>query len=133
MRDAERGAVGRAVRGDAGRRSPLLAARLRQASLSVRRRRHAAADGGPQPGAGTTGADVLRASLPLGLMLLALNSGLAGKIAVKPPRPVVKARSSVGTALAVRLAPVRDGLRWIDVADPRTRRGDKLQPTAQSD
>jgi len=32
-----------------------------------------------------------------------------------------------------RLAPVRDGLRWIDVPDPRTRRSDKLQSTAQSD
>lgn len=33
----------------------------------------------------------------------------------------------------VRLAPVRDGLRWIDVPDPRTRRSDKLQTTARSD
>jgi len=33
----------------------------------------------------------------------------------------------------VSLAPVRDGLRWIDVADPRSRRSDKLRTTAQSD
>jgi hypothetical protein len=29
-------------------------------------------------------------------------------------------------ALAVRLAPRRDGLRWIDVSDPRSRKADKL-------
>ncbi len=30
-------------------------------------------------------------------------------------------------SLAVRMAPRRDGLRWIDVADPSTRKADKLQ------
>jgi hypothetical protein len=28
--------------------------------------------------------------------------------------------------VAVRSAPVRDGLKWIEVDDPRTRRGDRL-------
>ena len=27
----------------------------------------------------------------------------------------------------VQMAPEREGLRWIEVADPRSRRGDKLQ------
>jgi hypothetical protein len=30
-------------------------------------------------------------------------------------------------SLAVRLAPRRDGLRWIEVTDPSTRKADKLQ------
>ena len=33
--------------------------------------------------------------------------------------------------LAVRLAPRRDGLRWIDVADPSSRKADKLQVTGK--
>jgi hypothetical protein len=33
--------------------------------------------------------------------------------------------------LAVRLAPRRDGLKWIDVADPSSRKADKLQVTAK--
>jgi hypothetical protein len=33
----------------------------------------------------------------------------------------------------LQLAPVRDGMRWIDVRDPRSRRSDKLRTTAQSD
>jgi hypothetical protein len=33
--------------------------------------------------------------------------------------------------LAVRLAPRRDGLKWIEVADPSSRKADKLQMTAK--
>ena len=35
--------------------------------------------------------------------------------------------------VTLQLAPVRDGMRWIDVSDPRSRRSDKLRSTAQSD
>jgi hypothetical protein len=33
----------------------------------------------------------------------------------------------VAEQVRVHLAPVREGLRWIEVEDPRSRRGDKLQ------
>ncbi|MGQ0457394.1 MAG: helix-turn-helix domain-containing protein [Hyphomicrobium sp.] len=56
-------------------------------------------------------------SLPLGLLLLAtLNSpGLT------------RARTSVGDYFRVQFASFHEGFRWIEVSDPRVRRGDKLQ------
>ncbi len=65
-------------------------------------------------------------SLPLGLLLLAMNTGLIGKIAAKAPRPVVQVAISIRDSLAVNFAPVREGLRWIEVENPRSRRGDRL-------
>jgi hypothetical protein len=58
-------------------------------------------------------------SFPLGLMLLLLNSSML-------PRPIVRLAESVKTYFQVHFAPVHDGLRWIDVDNPRSRRGDKL-------
>jgi hypothetical protein len=42
------------------------------------------------------------------------------------PAPFVKIFGSIRDHFAVQTAPVRDGLRWIEVDDPRSRRGDKL-------
>lgn len=43
------------------------------------------------------------------------------------PSPVKRIVQGAQNYVIVQFAPVRDGLRWIDVPDPRTRRGDKLQ------
>lgn len=43
------------------------------------------------------------------------------------PAPAAEFMRSASDSVALFLAPKRDGLRWIEVADPRTRRGDKLQ------
>lgn len=51
-------------------------------------------------------------------------------IAVLPASIAQPMLASLDT-LAVRLAPRRDGLKWIDVADPSSRKADKLQVTAK--
>ena len=62
-------------------------------------------------------------SLPLGLLLLLLNTSVFALVA-KPFSSTVRA---VSVYFQVHFAPVRDGLRYIDVDDPRLRRADKLQ------
>lgn len=62
-------------------------------------------------------------SLPLGVLLLALNTSVLSHVA----GPVVRMASSVTQVLRVQFAPIREGHRWIDVDDPRTRRADKLR------
>ncbi len=48
------------------------------------------------------------------------------------PTPVAQSVQIGLDALAVRLSPRHDGLRWIEVADPSTRKADKLQVQAAS-
>lgn len=43
------------------------------------------------------------------------------------PATVTRAFGRVADLVRAQLAPIRDGLRWIEVEDPRSRRGDKLQ------
>jgi hypothetical protein len=64
-------------------------------------------------------------SLPLALVLLLVNPQGIGSAVAKPFRSVV---TVVHDVLAVNFAPRREGLRWIEVSDPRTRRGDRLRP-----
>jgi len=45
------------------------------------------------------------------------------------PDPVARAMAGFGDFLRLHLAPTREGFRWIEVDDPRSRRGDKLQIT----
>lgn len=68
-------------------------------------------------------------SLPLGLLLIGLNSGLLQTAVSHVPRPIMQAAAAVKDTLAVYFPPVREGLRWIDVDNPRTRRSDRLPPT----
>lgn len=65
-------------------------------------------------------------SLPLGMLVLALNTGLVHQALAHIPRPIVRAAVAVKDSLAVHFAPVREGLRWIEVENPRSRRSDKL-------
>ncbi|MCB1528573.1 MAG: hypothetical protein KDJ45_12840 [Hyphomicrobiaceae bacterium] len=57
---------------------------------------------------------------------------IAGAVA-KLPVPAERAFRSLTDFFAMRFAPVRDGHRWIDVSDPRSRRGDKLRIGQHSD
>lgn len=61
-------------------------------------------------------------SLPLGVLILALNSSLLSHVA----KPFEIGVHWVSSSMHEFFPPVRDGLRWIDVDDPRSRRGDKL-------
>jgi hypothetical protein len=66
------------------------------------------------------------------VVLVTQTSVLEAAVSQLPPS-VARIMRGAHDYVIVRLAPVRDGLRWIDVSDPRTRRSDKLQTTAQSD
>ena len=72
-------------------------------------------------------------AVPVGLVvLLTQSSVLEAAVSQLPPRMARIVRGAQDY-VALRMAPVRDGLRWIDVRDPRSRRSDKLRTTAQSD
>jgi hypothetical protein len=47
------------------------------------------------------------------------------------PEPLAKLVRPVADYLVVRLAPRRDGLRWVEVGDPRARKADKLRQAAR--
>jgi Helix-turn-helix domain len=65
-------------------------------------------------------------SLPLGIVLLLLNTSVLQAAFNHVPRPVARLAQNVRQYFQVEFAPVREGLRWIEVDDPRRRRGDKL-------
>jgi hypothetical protein len=72
-------------------------------------------------------------AVPVGLLvLLTQSSVLEAAVSQLPPRMARIVRGAQDY-VTLQLAPVRDGLRWIDVRDPRSRRSDKLQTAAQSD
>jgi transcriptional regulator with XRE-family HTH domain len=74
----------------------------------------------------------VRAAVAIGLIVL------VGGVAVQGPMaqgafaalnaPISRLWRTAGDYWALRSAPVREGLRWIEVEDPRSRRGDKLAP-----
>lgn len=66
-------------------------------------------------------------SLPLGIVLLLLNTSALEAAFSHVPRPIARAAQDVRSYFQVQFAPVREGLRWIEVDDPRRRRGDKLR------
>jgi hypothetical protein len=72
-----------------------------------------------------------RAVLPLAalacLLALVTQATLLEAAARFAPQPVEGLLLSLAEQVRVIRAPTRDGLRWIEVDDPRTRRADKLQ------
>ena len=66
-------------------------------------------------------------SLPLGILLLILNTSVLHAAISHVPRPVARMAQDVRQFFQEQFAPVREGLRWIEVDDPRRRRGDKLR------
>jgi hypothetical protein len=47
------------------------------------------------------------------------------------PQPVAKMLRPAASALIVQLAPWRDGMRWIEIDDPRLRKTDKLRQASR--
>jgi Helix-turn-helix domain len=66
-------------------------------------------------------------SLPLAIVLLMLNTSVLHAAISHVPRPVARMAQDVRQFFQEQFAPVREGLRWIEVDDPRRRRGDKLR------
>ncbi len=66
-------------------------------------------------------------SVPLGFLLLLLNSSVLEAAFHHVPRPVSRLAQDVRQFFQEQFAPVREGLRWFDVDDPGRRRGDKLR------
>jgi hypothetical protein len=64
--------------------------------------------------------------------VLTQTPGVASAFAALPA-PASRAFRSISDFLAIQFAPVRAGHRWIEVADPRSRRHDKLRIKRQSD
>jgi hypothetical protein len=67
-------------------------------------------------------------SLPLGLLLLMLHSSIFETVAT----PFGSAVRWVSTYFQEHYGPMRDGMRYIEVDDPRSRRGDKLRIAGSS-
>ena len=66
-------------------------------------------------------------SLPLAIVVLLLNTSVLQAAFEHVPRPVSRMFQDVRQFFQVQFAPIHEGLRWIDVDDPRCRRGDKLR------
>lgn len=66
-------------------------------------------------------------SVPMLLVLLSLNANASGTLFSALPRPIKSAAAAVQDMLAVSFAPRREGLVWIEVRDPRSRRSDKVR------
>lgn len=62
-------------------------------------------------------------SLPLGLLVISMHSSIFASVSA----PFEMAVQWVSTYIQEHYGPVRDGMRYIEVDDPETRRGDKLQ------
>jgi hypothetical protein len=83
--------------------------------------------------AGRPGMALFTVTMGIALIILITQSAVLEAAVSQLPPSMKRFVRGAQDYVIVRLAPVRDGLRWIDVSDPRTRKGDKLQSTAQSD
>lgn len=68
-----------------------------------------------------------------GLWMTTTQTAVVAAAVATLPAPAERAVRSISDFVAVRLAPLREGHRWISVDDPRSRRGDKLQIGRRSD
>jgi hypothetical protein len=72
-------------------------------------------------------------TVPITIILLVTQTAVLEAAVARLPPSVARVVRGAQNYVIVRFAPVRDGLRWIDVPDPRTRKGDKLHTAAQSE
>lgn len=83
---------------------------------------------------GSLGRIVLLAALPAvaaGLAYLTVVAPAMGYRAISLlPEPLAEHARAGLDSIVLLAAPRRDGLKWVDVGDPRLRRGDKLQTKA---
>lgn len=83
--------------------------------------------------AGRPGMALFTVTMGIALILLVTQTAVLEAAVSQLPPSMKRIVRGAQNYVILQLAPVRDGLRWIDVPDPRTRRSDKLQTTAQSD
>jgi hypothetical protein len=82
---------------------------------------------------GRTGRVLFAIAVPVGLLVLLSQTSVLEAAVAKLPPSVARIVRGAQDYVTLQLAPIRDGMRWIDVRDPRSRRSDKLRTTAQSD
>lgn len=82
---------------------------------------------------GRAGRALFAIAVPVALVVLVTQTSVLEAAVAKLPPSVARIVRGAHDYVIVQLAPIRDGMRWIDVSDPRTRRSDKLRTTAQSD
>jgi hypothetical protein len=83
--------------------------------------------------AGRPGMALFTVTLAVALIVLVTQTSVLEAAVSQLPPSVKRLVRGAQNYVIVSFAPIRDGLRWIDVSDPRTRRSDKLQTAAQSD
>jgi hypothetical protein len=71
--------------------------------------------------------------LAMALLLALCQPRLVHFVSSRLPDPMARNLRSVHDYLLIRFAPEREGLRWIEVSDPRVRRSDKLHNVGQFD
>lgn len=81
--------------------------------------------------AGRPGMALFTVTLGIALIVLITQTAVLEAAVSQLPPSMKRFVRGAQNYVIVRMAPMRDGLRWIDVPDPRTRRGDKLQTAAQ--
>jgi DNA-binding XRE family transcriptional regulator len=82
---------------------------------------------------GRNGRALFAVAVPVGLLVLLTQTSVLEAAVAQLPPSVARIVRGAQDYVTLQLAPVRDGLRWIDVRDPRSRRSDKLRTAAQSD
>ena len=65
------------------------------------------------------------------LWLAQTQPALISRGVAKLPEPVARVVRPAAEYLVVQMAPRREGMRWIEVADPRTRKSDKLRQASR--
>ena len=81
----------------------------------------------------STGRALFLVAFPIALMVLLTQTAVLEAGVAQLPEPVARFVRGAQDYVTLQLAPIRNGLRWVDVADPRTRRGDKLKTAGQPD
>jgi len=80
-----------------------------------------------------SGLALFAVALPIALVVMLTQTTVLDAAVSRLPAPVARMVRGAQDFVTLQLAPVRDGLRWIEVDDPRTRRGDKWQTAGQPD
>jgi len=83
--------------------------------------------------AGRPGMALFTVTMGIALVLLVTQTAVLEAAVGQLPSSMKRFVRGAQDYVIVQFAPVRDGHRWIDVDDPRSRRADKLQTAAQSD
>ena len=124
-----RGAALKAIGGDGGRAAlKALGGGGRRAAAAARNVRDVVNEHAGRPGMA-----LFTVTMGVALILLITQTAVLEAAVSQLPPSMKRIVRGAQNYVIVQFAPVRDGLRWIDVPDPRTRRSDKLQTTAQSD